>query len=119
MAGRVRLRRRPGGGERRRGRGLRTGVEAGRRDPLPPSAGYGQRAAVVLHHVVGYPAREIAEILGSTTPAVHVQLSRARKRLRFSNTIQRSSGSWPISTLTFTTRSRRSWTARSSWGRWV
>jgi len=41
-----------------------------------------QRAAVVLHHLVGYPAKEIAEILGSTTPAVHVQLSRARKRLR-------------------------------------
>jgi RNA polymerase sigma-70 factor (ECF subfamily) len=41
-----------------------------------------QRAAVVLHHAVGYPAKEIARILGSTTPAVHVQLSRARKRLR-------------------------------------
>lgn len=41
-----------------------------------------QRAAVVLHHAVGYPAKEIAEILGSTTPAVHVHLSRARKRLR-------------------------------------
>ncbi len=41
-----------------------------------------QRAAVVLHHLVGCPAKEIGEILGSTTPAVHVQLSRARKRLR-------------------------------------
>jgi RNA polymerase sigma-70 factor, ECF subfamily len=41
-----------------------------------------QRAAVVLHHAAGYPAREIARIVGSTTPAVHVQLSRARKRLR-------------------------------------
>jgi RNA polymerase sigma-70 factor (ECF subfamily) len=41
-----------------------------------------QRAAVVLHHAAGYPAREIAEILGSTTAAVHVHLSRARRRLR-------------------------------------
>ena len=41
-----------------------------------------QRTAVVLHHAVGYPAKEIARITGSTTPAIHVQLSRARKRLR-------------------------------------
>jgi RNA polymerase sigma factor (sigma-70 family) len=41
-----------------------------------------QRAAVVLHHAAGYPAKEIARIMGSTTPAVHVQLSRGRKRLR-------------------------------------
>jgi RNA polymerase sigma-70 factor (ECF subfamily) len=41
-----------------------------------------QRAAVVLHHAAGYTAKEIARIMGSTTPAVHVQLSRARKRLR-------------------------------------
>jgi RNA polymerase sigma-70 factor (ECF subfamily) len=41
-----------------------------------------QRAAVVLHHAAGYPAKEIAEIIGSTTPGVHVLLSRARKRLR-------------------------------------
>lgn len=41
-----------------------------------------QRAAVVLHHAVGYPAKEIAEIIGSTTPGVHVLLSRARKHLR-------------------------------------
>jgi RNA polymerase sigma-70 factor (ECF subfamily) len=41
-----------------------------------------QRAAVVLHHAVGYRAKEIAEIIGSTTPGVHVLLSRARKRLR-------------------------------------
>ena len=45
---------------------------------LPPK----QRAAVVLHHAAGYPAKEVARILGSTTPAVHVQISRARKRLR-------------------------------------
>ena len=41
-----------------------------------------QRAAVVLHHAVGYPAKDVAEILGSTRAAVHVHLSRARKRLR-------------------------------------
>jgi RNA polymerase sigma-70 factor (ECF subfamily) len=41
-----------------------------------------QRTAVVLHHAAGYPAKEIARITGSTTPAVHVQLSRGRKRLR-------------------------------------
>ncbi len=41
-----------------------------------------QRAAVVLHHAAGYPAKEIARMIGSTTPGVHVLLSRARKRLR-------------------------------------
>ena len=41
-----------------------------------------QRAAVVLHHAAGYPAREIAGMIGSTTPGVHVLLSRGRKRLR-------------------------------------
>jgi RNA polymerase sigma-70 factor, ECF subfamily len=43
---------------------------------------HGQRAAVVLHHAAGYPAAEIARILGSSAPAVHVRLSRGRKRLR-------------------------------------
>jgi RNA polymerase sigma factor (sigma-70 family) len=41
-----------------------------------------QRAAIVLHHAIGYPAGEIAAIIGSTTPGVHVLLSRGRKRLR-------------------------------------
>jgi RNA polymerase sigma-70 factor, ECF subfamily len=41
-----------------------------------------QRAAVVLHHSVGYPAKEIAPIIGSTTPGVHVLLTRGRRRLR-------------------------------------
>jgi RNA polymerase sigma-70 factor (ECF subfamily) len=41
-----------------------------------------QRSAVVLHHVGGYPAAEIASILGSTTAAVKVHLSQGRKRLR-------------------------------------
>jgi RNA polymerase sigma-70 factor (ECF subfamily) len=41
-----------------------------------------QRAAVVLHHAAGYSAIDIAHILGSSPAAVHVQLSRGRKRLR-------------------------------------
>jgi RNA polymerase sigma factor (sigma-70 family) len=41
-----------------------------------------QRAAVVLHHYAGYPVKEVAEIIGSTAPAVKVHLSRGRKRLR-------------------------------------
>lgn len=51
-------------------------VEALRR--LPPK----QRAAVVLHHAGGYPAREVAAIIGSTPAAVRVHLSRGRRRLR-------------------------------------
>lgn len=45
---------------------------------LPPK----QRASVFLHDAAGYPAREIAAIIGSTTAAVHVHLSRGRRRLR-------------------------------------
>ncbi len=45
---------------------------------LPPK----QRASIVLHHAAGYPAKEISAIIGSTTAAVHVHLSRARRRLR-------------------------------------
>jgi RNA polymerase sigma-70 factor, ECF subfamily len=41
-----------------------------------------QRAAVVLHHAGGYPAREVAAIIGSTPAAVRVHLSRGRRRLR-------------------------------------
>ena len=41
-----------------------------------------QRAAIVLHHTMGYPAKDIAAIIGTTAPGVHVHLSRARKRLR-------------------------------------
>jgi RNA polymerase sigma-70 factor (ECF subfamily) len=41
-----------------------------------------QRVAVVLHHAAGYPASEIALIIGSTTAGVYVLLSRARKHLR-------------------------------------
>ena len=39
-------------------------------------------AKLPQRHAAGYPAKEIAAIVGSTTPAVHVQLSRGRKRLR-------------------------------------
>jgi hypothetical protein len=39
-----------------------------------------QRAAVVLHHAVGYPIR--AAIVGSTPAAVKVHLMRGRRRLR-------------------------------------
>ena len=41
-----------------------------------------QRAAAVLHFRDGYTAREIADMIGSTTSAVGVHLHRARKRLR-------------------------------------
>jgi RNA polymerase sigma factor (sigma-70 family) len=41
-----------------------------------------QRASVVLHHVGGYSAAEIAAMLPSTTAAVKVHLSQGRKRLR-------------------------------------
>jgi DNA-directed RNA polymerase specialized sigma24 family protein len=45
---------------------------------LPPR----QRAALVLHYYAGYKAREIADILGSTSATVRVHLSQGRKRLR-------------------------------------
>jgi RNA polymerase sigma-70 factor, ECF subfamily len=41
-----------------------------------------QRAAIVLHHYGGYPSKEIAMILGSTSAAVRVHLSAGRRRLR-------------------------------------
>jgi RNA polymerase sigma factor (sigma-70 family) len=41
-----------------------------------------QRACVVLHHYGGYPVKDIAGMLGSTTAAVKVHLSHGRKRLR-------------------------------------
>jgi RNA polymerase sigma-70 factor (ECF subfamily) len=41
-----------------------------------------QRAAVVLHYHAGYPARDVARIVGSTPAAVWVHLSRGRRRLR-------------------------------------
>jgi RNA polymerase sigma factor (sigma-70 family) len=41
-----------------------------------------QRSALVLFHYAGYPVKEIARILDSTTAAVKVHLSTGRKRLR-------------------------------------
>ncbi len=41
-----------------------------------------QRGAVILHHYAGYPTREVAQILGSTSAAVTVHLSAGRRRLR-------------------------------------
>ena len=41
-----------------------------------------QRASIVLHHYGGYPAKEIAVILGSTSAAIRVHLSSGRRRLR-------------------------------------
>lgn len=41
-----------------------------------------QRGSIVLHYYGGYPAKEIAPMLGSTAPAVKVHLSVGRRRLR-------------------------------------
>ena len=41
-----------------------------------------QRRAVVLHDAAGYPAKEVARIVGSTEAAVRVHLMRGRRRLR-------------------------------------
>jgi len=41
-----------------------------------------QRGALVLHYYAGYPVRDAAKILGSTSAAVRVHLSRGRRRLR-------------------------------------
>jgi RNA polymerase sigma factor (sigma-70 family) len=41
-----------------------------------------QRVAVVMHHVGGYPVREIGAILRSSSAAVRMQLTRGRRRLR-------------------------------------
>jgi RNA polymerase sigma-70 factor, ECF subfamily len=41
-----------------------------------------QRASVVLHDAAGYPAKEVARIVGSTEAAVRVHVMRGRRRLR-------------------------------------
>jgi RNA polymerase sigma factor (sigma-70 family) len=41
-----------------------------------------QRQAIILHHYAGYPTRDIAAIIGSTSGAVRVHLSTGRRRLR-------------------------------------
>ena len=44
---------------------------------LPPA----QRVAIVLHHFEGLPTAEVAEITGSTVPAVRSHLFRGRRTL--------------------------------------
>jgi RNA polymerase sigma-70 factor, ECF subfamily len=41
-----------------------------------------QRAAIVLHYYAGYSLKEVADVLGTTVPAVGMRLTRARRRLR-------------------------------------
>jgi RNA polymerase sigma-70 factor, ECF subfamily len=41
-----------------------------------------QRASIVLHFHAGYSLKEVAEIIGSTGPAVAVHIHRGRKRLQ-------------------------------------
>lgn len=41
-----------------------------------------QRRAVVLHDAAGYPAKQVARMVGSTEAAVRVHLMRGRRRLR-------------------------------------
>jgi RNA polymerase sigma-70 factor (ECF subfamily) len=41
-----------------------------------------QRAAVILHYYADRPAREVADLLGTTTAAVNVHLFRARNHLK-------------------------------------
>jgi RNA polymerase sigma-70 factor (ECF subfamily) len=41
-----------------------------------------QRAAVVLFHLADYPVKEVAAMLGTSSSAVRVHLTRGRRRLR-------------------------------------
>jgi RNA polymerase sigma-70 factor (ECF subfamily) len=41
-----------------------------------------QRGAILLHHYAGYPVKDAASILGLTTAATKMSLSRGRRRLR-------------------------------------
>jgi RNA polymerase sigma-70 factor (ECF subfamily) len=41
-----------------------------------------QRGALILYHYAGYPVLDVARILGSTSGAVRVHLSKGRRRLR-------------------------------------
>jgi RNA polymerase sigma factor (sigma-70 family) len=41
-----------------------------------------QRSSIVLHYFAGYTYKEVAEILGSTTAAVSVHITRGRRKLR-------------------------------------
>jgi len=41
-----------------------------------------QREALILHHYAGYSTKEIARVLGSTSPAVAMLMDRGRRKLR-------------------------------------
>lgn len=41
-----------------------------------------QRACLVLYHYLGYPTKDIAEMVGASAAAVRVHLVRGRRRLR-------------------------------------
>jgi RNA polymerase sigma-70 factor (ECF subfamily) len=41
-----------------------------------------QREALILHHYAGYSTKEIARLLGSTSPAVAMLMDRGRRKLR-------------------------------------
>jgi RNA polymerase sigma-70 factor, ECF subfamily len=41
-----------------------------------------QREALILHHYAGYSTKEVARILGSTSPGVAMLLDRGRRKLR-------------------------------------
>jgi RNA polymerase sigma-70 factor (ECF subfamily) len=56
---------------------VRTEVAAALRQ-LPAA----QRAALILHHVDGFPVRDVAKALGRSTTAVESLLSRGRERFR-------------------------------------
>jgi RNA polymerase sigma-70 factor, ECF subfamily len=45
---------------------------------IPPR----QREALVLHHYVDYPIRDVARLMGTTVPAVAMLLERGRRNIR-------------------------------------
>jgi RNA polymerase sigma-70 factor, ECF subfamily len=53
-------------------------------DRLPAMAGIDDvaRAAIVLHHVDGYPVREVAAVIGKSVRATESLLARSRQTLR-------------------------------------
>jgi RNA polymerase sigma-70 factor, ECF subfamily len=61
---------------------VRDGAARARPGRGTPRLSERQRASVVLHDAAGYPAREVAKIVGSTEAPVRVHLMRGRRRLR-------------------------------------